>query len=365
MKLTVTQENLSRALQTVSRVASSKTSLPILGNILLRTDENRLLLAATNLEIAVTEHIGGSVKQPGSFTVPARLMSDFISSLPASNVDLELQGSTIHVSSGGYSSKINGMQADEFPALPEIEAQYECTLPAKELKRAIQQVVVVASHDDTRPVLTGVYWHTFDGGLYIAGTDGYRLAEKRLAEKADGKEVAAIIPAIALQEVVRVMTDDIEQVKVLLDDNQVRFDIGDVEITSKLIDGNFPDYRQLIPSESEIMVRLPKDDFSRITKVASLFARESGGGVTIAADSETGKVSIHSIASQLGENTSEAEAEIKGGGKVTLNSRYLIEALSCLDGSPVTFAFSGKLSPCVLSVAKASDYKHIIMPLNS
>jgi len=365
MKLTVTQENLSRALQTVSRVASSKTSLPILGNILLRTDENRLLLAATNLEIAVTEYIGGSIKQPGSFTVPARLMSDFITSLPASNVTLELQGSILHVSSGGYSSKINGMQADEFPALPEITSVYECALAAKEFKRSIQQVVVVASHDDTRPVLTGVYWHTHEGGLYIAGTDGYRLAEKKLIAKAADQDISAIIPATALQEVVRVMTDDIENVNVLLDDNQVRFGIGDIEITSKLIDGNFPDYRQLIPSESEISVKLAKDDFARITKVASLFARESGGGVTIAADSDTGKVSIHSIASQLGENTSEAEAEISGDGKVTLNSRYLIEALSCLDGSPVTFAFSGKLAPCVLSAKDAEDYKHIIMPLNS
>lgn len=364
MKLNVTQENLSRALSTVSRVASGKTSLPILGNILLRTDENRLLLAATNLEIAVTEYIGGSIKEDGGFTVPARLMSDFMSSLPAGNVTLSLEGSTLHVSSGGYSSKIHGMQADEFPALPQITPVHSCEIDAKQLKRAIQQVVVVASHDDTRPVLTGVYWHTFEGGLYVAGTDGYRLAEKQLQEKFEG-DLAAIVPATTLQEVVRVMSDDIDTIKVLLDDNQIRFDIGDIEITSKLIDGNFPDYRQLIPKESEITVTLPKDELSRLTKVSSLFARDSGGGITISADSEEKSISIHSIASQLGENTSEAKAEVSGDGKVTLNSRYLGEALGCIDGSPVIFAFSGKLSPCVLTAKSAKDYKHIIMPLNS
>lgn len=365
MKLTVTQENLSRALSTVSRVASGKTSLPILGNILLRTDESRLLLAATNLEIAVTEYIGGSVKENGGFTVPARLMSDFISSLPAGNVTLKLEGSILHVESGSYTSKINGMQADDFPALPQISPKHTCELDAKELKRAIQQVAVVASHDDTRPVLTGIYWHTFEGALYIAGTDGYRLAEKCLQEKGFDETIAAIVPATTLQEAVRVMSDDVETVQVLLDDNQIRLKLGDIEITSKLIDGTFPDYRQLIPKESDIAVTLAKDDFSRITKVASLFARESGGGITLAADSEAGHVSIHSVASQLGENTSEATADITGDGKVTLNSRYLIEALGCIDGSPVNFAFSGKLSPCVLTAAKAKDYKHIIMPLNS
>ncbi|MGH7928829.1 MAG: DNA polymerase III subunit beta, partial [Candidatus Binatia bacterium] len=129
--------------------------------------------------------------------------------------------------------------------------------------------------------------------------------------------------------------------------------------------GTFPDYRQLIPKDSEITVTLPKDELSRLTKVSSLFARDSGGGITITADSEEKHISIHSIASQLGENTSEAEADVSGDGKVTLNSRYLSEALSCIDESPVTFAFSGKLSPCVLTAKSAKDYKHIIMPLNS
>ncbi len=364
MKLTVTQENLSKALSIVGRVASAKTSLPILGNILLKTDSNRLLLAATNLEIAMTEYIGGKVESEGACTVPARLMSEFMSSLPAGNVSLKLEGSTLHIKSGGYSSKINGMPADEFPTLPSITATHQLEIDAKMLKRAIQQVVIVASHDDTRPVLTGVYWHMFEGALYMAATDGYRLAEKRLLDKYE-EELQAIIPSTTLQEVVRVMGDNVDKVNILLDENQVRFQLGDVEITSKLIDGNFVDYRQLIPNKSDTEVKIDRQAFNRITKVASLFARDSGGGVTIEASQAQSNIKIHSIASQLGENTSEAEAAVSADGKVTLNSRYLIEALSCIDESPLTFSFSGKLSPCVLTAKSDDSYKHIIMPLKS
>lgn len=364
MKLTVTQENLSRALTTVGRVASAKTSLPILGNILLKTDSNRLLLATTNLEIAMTEYVGGKIESEGACTVPARLMSDFISSLPAGNVELKLDGTTLQIISGGYSSKINGMPAEEFPALPTISATHTLELDAKTLKRAIQQVVIVASHDDTRPVLTGVYWHGFQNALYMAATDGYRLAEKRLVDSFED-DLQAIIPSSTLQEVVRVMGDDVGKVQILLDDNQVRFLLGDTELTSKLIDGSFVDYRQLIPTDSDTMVEIDRQAFTRITKVASLFARDSGGGVTIEASRENNSIKIHSIASQLGENTSEAEAKVSSDGKVTLNSRYLIEALSCIDESPLGFAFSGKLSPCVLSTKTDDSYKHIIMPLKS
>ncbi len=364
MKLTVTQEKLASALTTVGRVASAKTSLPILGNILLRADNNRLLLAATNLEIAITEYVGGKVEQNGGFTVPARLMSDFITSLPAGNVEMILEGTTLNIKSGGYSSKIHGMQADEFPDLPSIETTIELELDAKLLKRAIQQVALVASHDDTRPILTGVYWHSHGGALYMAATDGYRLAERQLLKQFDG-EVAAIIPATALSEAVRVLTDDITTVKVLLDEAQVRLRLGDIEITSKLIDGTFVDYRQLIPSDNDTVVEIAKPDFVRITKVASLFARESGGGVTIDASAESGTVKIHSIASQLGENTSEATAVVSNDGKVTLNSRYLIEGLGCIDDSPLTFSFSGKLAACILRAKNDDSYLHLIMPLKS
>lgn len=364
MKLTVTQENLSRALQVVGRVASGKTPLPILNNILFRTDKNRLLLAATNLELAVTQYVGSKIESEGSITVPARLMSEFVSNLPKGNVELEADGAKLHIKCGAYRSTINGMTPDEFPELPAITEKQAVTVPVAELKRAIQQTATVASTDDTRPVLTGIYCHSFEGNLYLAATDGYRLAERKLI--ATNQQISAIIPLTAMNDVLRVIQDDMSEVKMMFDDNQVKMLLDEIEITSRLIDGTFIDYRTLIPKQTEIAVTLAKDEFARITKVASLFAREAGGSVTLKADSKTGKLSIHSVASQLGENTSEADAQVQADGQVTLNSRYLLEALACVDSKEVKFAFSGKLAPCVLTGAeKDPDYQHIIMPLKS
>lgn len=364
MKLTVTQENLSKALQVVGRVASGKTPLPILNNILFKTDKNRLLLAATNLEIAITQHIGSKIETEGSLTVPAKLMGEFISNLPKGNVLLEVDGTKLHISSGTYKSTINGILPDEFPALPEISAEQSISVPTPIIKRAIQQTILAASNDDTRPVLTGAYCHTFNGELFLAATDGYRLAERSLGQT--DQNIEAIIPSQALQDLLRVVSDDVSEVKMIFDENQVRLLLDDIQITSRLIDGNFPDYRQLVPASSEITVKLDKDEFTRITKVASLFARESGGSVTLKASQVDQKLSIHSIASQLGENTSEASAEVNADGQVTLNSRYMLEALGCIDSPTVNFNFSGKISPCILTAGTGeADYKHVIMPLKS
>ena len=363
MRLTVTQENLNRALTAVSRVASSKTSLPILSNILLKTENNRLLVTATNLEIASVYAIGAKVEKEGSLTIPARLVSEFVNNLPKDNIVLKVEGSKLDISSGKYKSTINGVAADDFPALPSITPQNTITIPSGLLKQAISQTVITASHDDTRPVLTGVLCHSYKGKLYFAATDGYRLSERQLIAT-DG-EIKALIPASTLQEVARIIPDDIDEVTMLFDDSQVRFQAGDVELTSRLIDGNFPDYQQLIPKTTDTTATLQTAELVRITKIASLFARESGGSVTIHTSLEDKAVSIHSVASQLGENTSEAEADVNSDGSVTLNSRYLLEALSCVESPTITFGFSGKLAPCVISPVGDNTYQHIVMPLKS
>jgi DNA polymerase-3 subunit beta len=366
MELSVTQENLSKALSNVGRVASSKAGLPILSNILLRTDGNRLLVAATNLEIASTHYVGAKVVTPGAITIPAKLVSEFVSSLPKGPVELKVQDSHLTISTEGYKSVINGVVADEFPELPTIDesSSVQYSINVADFKQAVSQTIITSSSDSTRPVLTGVYWHSFEGYLYLAATDGYRLSERRLVETKS--EVAAIIPTSTLQEVLRTVSDDVTEIDTLFDETQVRFRVGEAEITSRLIDGNFPPYRELIPATSETSMTLKTADFVRITKIAGLFARDSGGSVTLTANSEEQTLSIHSIASELGENTSKTAAEVTADGQVTLNSRYLSEALAAVDGSEVEFRFSGKLAPCVLT-AKTKDvnYKHIIMPLKS
>lgn len=366
MELTVTQENLSRALASCSRVASSKAQLPILSNILLRTDGHRLMVAATNLEIASSQLIGAKIANEGAITIPARLITEFVGSLPRTTVTLKVEGNHLHITADGYNSTINGAVADDFPELPTINEKTAVSyaITTADLKQAITQTILTASSDSTRPVLTGVYWHSHDGVLYLAATDGYRLSQKRLVETKS--DVAAIIPTSTLQEVLRTINDDIAEVEVLFDETQVRFRLNDAEITSRLIDGNFPDYRQLIPASSESTVTLPRTDFSQITKVAGLFARASGGSITITADASKGLLSLHSVASELGENTSEVAATVTADGQVTLNSRYLIDALGVIDNPEIIFRFSGKLSPCVLSSSDTNgDYLHIIMPLKS
>lgn len=365
MELTVKQENLAKALNIVGKVASSRTSLPILNNILLQTNGSRLLVAATNLEIAVSQNIGAKISSPGDITVPAKLVSEFISGLPKGNVTLRVDNNRLKIESGNYTSTINGVAADDFPELPTVDPKnsIQYVINADEFKEAVSQTTITASNDTTRPVLTGVYWHSFEGSLYLAATDGYRLSERKLIST--DSEVSAIVPASSLQEVVRSFNESIQEVEILFDEVQVKFSVGDTEIVSRLIDGKFVDYRQLIPKNTETNADLEKAEFVRVVKISSLFARESGGSITLKANSETSKLSIHSIASELGENTSEADAKITGGGEVTLNSRYLLESLNVVDGNKITFGFSGKLAPTVIKSTENDNYIHIIMPLKS
>lgn len=367
MEVEVTQENLAKALSTVGRIASSKAGLPILNNILLRSSGKQLLVAATNLEMAATQLIGAKIVKAGSVTVPARLVTEFVQNLPKDTVTLTVKNNKLHIASGANSSIINGMGDEEFPELPVIDDKKAVTytLSPADFKQAVSQTIITASSDSTRPVLTGVYWHTHEKHLYLAATDGYRLSEKKLIKVTN--DISAIVPVTTLQEVLRTITDHTEQVEVLFDETQVRFRLDESEVTSRLIDGNFPDYRSLIPASSETKSELSKDELLRVVKMANLFARDMGGTITISPDADKDTVVISSIASELGENTSEVPASISGASaSVNLNSRYLIEALNVVEEGSVSFEFSGKLAPCVIRpIGESGDYTHIIMPIKS
>lgn len=363
MKLQVTQENLNKALNSVSRVANSRGTLPILANVLIKTTNNRLSLSATNLDIAITHYIGAKVSDEGSITVPARLMQDFVSSLPEGVIELDLQDNKLHVSTEKYQSVVNGIVADDFPVMPAIKDGKSWTIDGASFKKSLQQVVFAASADETRPVLTGVLLQTFEGKLHMAATDSYRLAEKQIG--ANNEEIQLLIPASAMQDLLRVLGDNDDKVKVTHNEQQVLFQVGDIELVTRLVDGKYPDYKKLIPGKFASEARLKRADLVNVTKVSSLFARESAGSVTIELDEKTKQLSIRSVASQLGENTATADAKIKGSGSITLNSRYLLDGLNALDGEEVVFGFNGKLEPTLLHDPANPDYKHIIMPLKS
>ena len=363
MKLQVTQENLTRALNNVARVASSKNALPILSNVLIKTVDNRVCVAATNLNIAITQYIGSKVSQEGSITVPARLMQDFVASLPSGVIDIDVDDTKLHIKADQYNSTINGTPADDYPVMPKIKNGTTWSIPSLALKKSLQQVVLAASNDDARPILTGIYFHTEKGSLYIASTDSYRLAEKKVTSLKE--EVKLLVPASAMQDLLRILGDNEEEVVVTSNDQQVLFTVGDIELVTRLIDGNYPDYRKLVPAQFATYATLPKAELVNITKVSSLFARESAGSVTLDLNEEDNKVSIRSIASQLGENTATATAEINGTASITLNSRYILDALGAVSDPEITISFNGKLEPCVIRGTKDKNYLHLIMPLKS
>lgn len=363
MKLQVTQENLNRALGSVARVANSRGTLPILSNVLFKTSNNRLSLSATNLDIAITHYIGAKVTEEGSITVPARLMQDFVGSLPEGIINLDLDESKLHVTTDQYKSVVNGIMADDFPVMPAISEGKTWTLSGSVLKKGLQQVVFAASSDETRPVLTGVLLQTNAGKLNIAATDSYRLAERHLSNNKE--QVQLLIPASAMQDLLRVIGDSDDEVKVTHDDLQILFQVGDVELVTRLVEGKYPDYHKLIPEKFSTTATLKRADFVNVTKVSSLFARESAGSVTIEVDEASNQLSIRSVASQLGENTATAAAKVTGSGSITLNSRYLLDGLNAFSGEEVTLGFNGKLEPTLLSDPSNSEYRHVIMPLKS
>ena len=363
MKLTVTQENLSRALSTVSRVASSRASLPILSNVLLKTSKNRLTVAATNLDIAITETIGAKISKEGAITVPARLMQDFVSSLPSGNLEIEVEENKLRLKAERFDSTINGVSPEEFPVMPTIDGGSTIEISSSEMRTTLSQVLFTASSDEARPVLTGVYFNGDSGKLFVAATDSYRLAEKALGK--DVGDMSLLVPARSLAELLRALKDNDDPVVVTYDEQQARFAVSGIEIVTRLVEGKYPDYKKLLPKKFETTALLSKKSLAEITKVSGLFAREAAGSITLLIDQAKKEVSICSIASQIGENTANAEAEVNGDANITLNSRYILDALQAFDGDNIQINVNGKLDPCVLTDPGDDSYLHVVMPVKS
>ncbi len=366
MEIEVTQEKLSKALNNVSRIAVGKVTLPVLNNVLIRVSNKIVSLVTTNLDMAIIDFLPVSSSKDGVITVPAKLLAEFVSNLPkGETIKITEKNHKITISAGKYKSIINGSPADDFPELPEINQKNAVIfkMGVDEFKTGISEVIIASSNDLTRPALTGVYFNTHDKTLAIAATDGYRLAEKKLIKNVQS-EIAVIVPTNTLQEVLRSINDEMDEIEISFNEDLVRFRLGEVEIISKLIDASYPDYRRLIPKNNNIKIELSRDEVIRVTKLAALFARSVNGSIVC----ETKKpdiFSIKSVASELGENDSSIETKIEEEGKVTLNSRFLMDALNSLEEPDLIIEFSNKVAPVLLRNKKNSDYVHIVMPLNS
>ena len=366
MEIEVTQDKLSKALNNVSRIAVGKVTLPVLNNVLIRVDQNKVSLITTNLDMAIVDFLPVSNSKDGVTTVPAKLLAEFVSNLPrGEKIKISAKDTKVTISAGRYTSIINGSPADDFPELPEINEEKAVIfkMGIDEFKNGISSVAIASSNDMTRPALTGIYFNTADKTLCIAATDGYRLAEKKLIKNVES-EINVIVPASSLQEVLRAINEDMEEIEISFNDDLVRFRLGEVEIISKLIDASFPDYRRLIPKDNDINLELNREELIRITKLAALFARSVNGSITCESK-KPNSFTVKSIANELGENDSSIETPVDIEGKIRLNSRFLIDALNVLDDKEIAFNFASRIAPVILRNKKNQDYTHIVMPLNS
>lgn len=365
MKIKVTQEKLNRALSCVSRIAVSKSTLPILSNILIRVEDKRVSLITTNLDMAIIDYLPVSESENGVITVPAKLITEFISNLPkGENIEISAKDTKVSIQAGKYSSVINGTLADDFPELPEIDEKKAVVFKvgAEDFKSSISQVIIASSNDLTRPALTGLCFDTDNGSLFAVSTDGYRLAKKEMIKKVES-EVKSIVPASTLHEVLRMISDDIEEVEISFNEDLVQFRLGETRIVSKLIDASYPNYSALIPKNNDTVITLNRDELIRTIKLAALFAKSVDGSIVCEAKTPD-SFSVKSIANEFGENDSNLQTQVEKDSKTRLNSRFFIDALNSMYNKEIVMEFSSSVKPIVIHGKNDDTYIHIIMPLN-
>jgi DNA polymerase-3 subunit beta len=374
MKLSCLQENLNRGLNIVGRAVATRTTLPITQNVLIKTDQSRLKLAATNLEMAISGWIGAKVEEEGEITVPARLLTEFVSTLPNDKIDITLlpKSKTLELKCARFEARISGVDARDFPPIPTVEDGIQTGVSVAALHQAIRQVVFAAASEESRPVLTGVD-ALFDGNqLTLAAADGFRLAVYKLAlDTPVNEKVEVIIPARTLAELDRLMGDEKEAVVIQVNPrkSQVLFRMSNIELVSQLVQGNFPQYNQLIPQATGSKATIDVAPFLRAVKTASIFARDSSGIVRLmvvpsGSELNPGKVVISARAEEVGDNVGEIDAAVEGTeAKIAFNGKYLLDVLSVLPQEKVILETTSSSSPGVLRPVGADNYIHVVMPM--
>jgi len=373
MKLSCLQENLNKGLGIVGRAVAARTTLPITNNVLLATDQSRLKLVATNLEMAVSCWIGAKVEEEGTITVPARLLGEFISSLPSERVDINLspQTKTLEVKCARFEARISGVDAKDFPPIPKIEEGIATKIEVEAFSQGISHVVFAAATEESRPVLTGINAE-FDGDtLTLAAADGFRLAVYKLPLAVPVKEkTEAIIPSRTLAELNRLMVDQEEPVEIMLNLNksQILFRLKNIELVSQLVQGSFPNYSQLIPQSYNTRVVVSVNEFLRATKTASIFARDGSGIIrlmtTPGSEQAPGKLTVSARSEEIGDDVGDVDAIVEGEeAKIAFNGKYISDVLSVLHESQVALETTNPSSPGVLRPVGTDNYIHVVMPM--
>jgi DNA polymerase-3 subunit beta len=374
VKVSCLQENLAKGLSIVGRAVATRSTLPVLSNVMLATDGARLKLSATNLEIGIVCWIGAKVEEDGSVTVPARLLTDFVNSLPPERIDMELtvRTQTLNLKCARFEANIKGIDAQEFPLIPTAGEDSKISLDPSMLCQMIDQVVFAAATDESRPILTGVLARFQGEQLTLAAADGFRLSVRttHLPEPVS-EPVTVIVPARALAELSRISTEQEQPIEITITParNQALFHMANVDLVSQLIEGNFPDYNQIIPKSYTTHTVISTSDFLKAAKTANIFARDAANIVRVeivpGGELAPGRVTLTATSAEVGDNVGEIDAVVEGEEiEIAFNAKYLIDVLSVVDAAQVALETTIASSPGVIKPVGSEDFTHVIMPMH-
>ncbi len=372
MNVSVMQENLARGLGIVGRAVSGRATLPVLANVLLRTENAGLKLTATNLEIGINCWVPGKVTDEGEITVPAKLLADLVSSLPNQRIDLvySAKDRTLKVTCGGSKSSIKGIEADEFPVVAAIGDTPATSADSRALRNALGEVVFAAASDESRPILTGVLTRLQGDTMTLAAADNYRIAVRSLTlARPVNPEMTIVVPARSYAELMRILPDAEESIEITVTPNksQVLFHVDGIDLVSRLIEGQFPNYEPIIPTEHTSRAVIDREAFLAGARRASIFARDSANIVKVELGGDAGDgISITAHAADVGDAADALEATVEGQATtIAFNARYLIDVLSNLGADEAALELSGPLAPGVIRGVGRDDYVHVIMPVRT
>ena len=374
MKLSVMQENLARGLGVVSRAVSNRSTLPVLANVLLKTEDGGLRLTTTNLEIGLVYWVAGKVESDGSTTVPARLLADLVSSLPGGQrIDLETgPNETLHVNAGSFKSNVKGIDADEFPSIQPTGERPTTRIAQNVLKRALEETAFAAATDEARPILTGVLCRFEGETLTLAAADNYRIAVKTIPILDPVGETSVVVPARALTELMRILGDTDDPVEVVLAQsrNQVLFHIKDehtdIDLVSRLIDGQFPNYQSVLPASHATRAVLDREELLRAVRPAALIAHESANIVKLQISSNGESGITVSANAEIGDHVGQVDAAVEGDGtSIAFNAKYLADVLEKVNADQFALELQGPLAPGVFKPVGDDGYVHVVMPVRT
>lgn len=369
MKFSCTKENIAKALMLVSGVAGKNINLPILNNVLIKADLQKVEVVATNLEMATVVNIRAITEVAGAFTVPAKTLADFINLLGEEKISFELKENELLVNCGKSSTKIKGSPAEDFPVIPAVDEGVGYVIEAREFKRGLGQVIPATAKNDIRPELSGVYlgFNVETKRLIMAATDSYRLAEKKVTLAQGEEEKKVIVPGRTAQEITRILSleDNLENEKnarILVGEGQLALHYGNVQMVSRLIEGQYPDYRQIIPKEFKAEAEIETEKLIKEIKAAGLFSTTGINAVHLTLKPNEG-VGVTSTSTQTGDYDSELEGEVKGEEvSVLLNHRYLLDGLNNIESERVNLKVINADSPCEIT-PQEEGYLYIVMPI--